>query len=352
MECLPLRSPPGAYHYHVTDQTKSLQVNIFSGEGRNSIPKATYFPAYQCLPDNCRLHSAFCGKSACGSPQWCFFLNKSRSANAATTQPLKWPNTANIQQQSNHQHSRFIILRQNECIHTYIYAYIHKYYIMVPWNRICHGNNMMLRVVAFDGQFMYTFDYTPGTYVFYVRCICASEISRCAHNCCANCACLMRSHLAHSIRSSLLLSIIRLLRPQQNGNGPTSVVMKLSCPDIRSLILISWLIDLSDVHWCSPREWSSLCAFGLSRDGRYYCSFAFSALQMRELRFLFLNAVWSRGYYNNTADFPLTATNPSLNINDCAINICSVANYWLIFIYFNVVIHLWKRDDGLSAVEQ
>lgn len=28
MECLPLRSPPGAYHYHVTDQTKSLQVRF------------------------------------------------------------------------------------------------------------------------------------------------------------------------------------------------------------------------------------------------------------------------------------------------------------------------------------
>lgn len=28
MECMPLRSSPGAYHYHVTDQTKSLQVNI------------------------------------------------------------------------------------------------------------------------------------------------------------------------------------------------------------------------------------------------------------------------------------------------------------------------------------
>lgn len=27
MECMPLRSPPGAYHYHVNDQTKSLQVN-------------------------------------------------------------------------------------------------------------------------------------------------------------------------------------------------------------------------------------------------------------------------------------------------------------------------------------
>lgn len=26
MECMPLRSPPGPYHYHVTDQTKSLQV--------------------------------------------------------------------------------------------------------------------------------------------------------------------------------------------------------------------------------------------------------------------------------------------------------------------------------------
>lgn len=27
MECLPLRSPPGPYHYHVTDQAKSLQVS-------------------------------------------------------------------------------------------------------------------------------------------------------------------------------------------------------------------------------------------------------------------------------------------------------------------------------------
>lgn len=25
MECMPLRSPPGPYHYHVSDQTKSLQ---------------------------------------------------------------------------------------------------------------------------------------------------------------------------------------------------------------------------------------------------------------------------------------------------------------------------------------
>lgn len=28
MECMPLRSPPGAYHYHVNDQTKSLQVRF------------------------------------------------------------------------------------------------------------------------------------------------------------------------------------------------------------------------------------------------------------------------------------------------------------------------------------
>lgn len=28
MECIPLRSPPGQYHYHVNDQTKSLQVRM------------------------------------------------------------------------------------------------------------------------------------------------------------------------------------------------------------------------------------------------------------------------------------------------------------------------------------